>query len=462
MTHAPGRSSRFVLTSLALACVVLAGCHEDSVAPRTINTPQGPMGDLGTYVVDVDLKTRTVTARPTASGSLSAPKGVSAALYGGTGTISHNFTVVGGGPDVNNTFVMQDRIENGLSFAIGTHAAHTLGTFPQDTMGVFVFVLRGPIVTGGCDPDPVTCVVTADTAIDGSFPFTGADPQPYMYFKTILEASDGVPQSGLDYSGAGGSSSIDYFRTIGFHASSAVTHFFFEIAVSAAWPRPQGQPWAETYPGDSLPNRLGTSLDSLRSEPDWRLAAVGVVDTSIQTTFCLNDGPPCLRLQNIAPTPPPLTTIDSIVYFRSDSIGPADTAFIQADIFTTGLKATNPSVFLGMQDGVKAIHFGLANGQAGFTTDANAFIAGGSILGSSTGANWRIVKYASDSVLAFKDGAQVIILAYTALPAAPTPNARNAYFWFGQRVKGATAPNNPTNVASSWQNVVYTIGKDSP
>lgn len=461
MTHAHGGFSRLVPVLLALACVVAAGCHEDTVAPKTITTPKGPMGELGTYIVDVDLKTRTVTTHPTASGSLSAPAGVSAAFYGGPGTITHNFTVIGGGPDANNTFVMQDRIENDLPFAIGTHAVHALGTFPQDTMGVFVFVMRGPVVTGGCIPDPVTCRVLADTAIDGSFPFTTPEAQPYMYFKTILEAADASPLAGPDYSDQSVSSGIDYFRTIGFHASPLVTHFFFEIAVSAAWVRPHQQPWVVSYTADSLPNRRGTSLDSLRSNPDWRVAGVGVADTSIQSTFCLTDGIPCLRLGSVAPSPPAPTTIDSIVYFRSDSIGPTDTAFIQADILTTGLKVTNPSVFLGMQDGVKAIHFGLASAQAGFTTDANVFIAGGSVAGSTTGANWRIAKYASDSVLAFKDGTKVIVLAYTALPAAPTPNARNAYFWFGQRVQG-NATNNPSNVASSWQNVIYTIGKDSP
>lgn len=456
MTHAPGRSPRFVLTALALTCVVLASCHEDSVAPKSISTPEGPMGDFGSYVVDVDLKTRTVTTHPIASGSLSAPKGVSAAFYGGPGSITHNFSVE---PSPAHVYVLRDRIENDLPFAIGTHAIHTLGTYPQDTMGVYVFQLVKPVVTE-CSGAPATCTVTADTAFDGTYPFTGADPQPYMYFKTILEAADPDPLSGLDYSDQSSIGGVDYSRTIGFHATANVVHFFFEIAVSAAWVRPHDQPWVVRYPADSMPNRLGTSLDSLRSEPDWRFAGLGVVDTSIATSFCPNDADRCLRLQNIAADPSG-TPIDSIVYFRSDSIGPADTAFIQADVVTSGLKPGDPSVFFGMQDGVKAIHFGLSNGAAGFTNDQNNFIAGGSVSGSTTAANWRIAKFASDSVMAFKDGTKFLVLAYTALPAAPAPNARNAYFWFGQRVKGQTT-NNPTNVASAWRDLTYSIRAFGP
>ena len=66
MMHASGGSNRFVLAALALAlvCVGAVACHEDSTAPAMVNTPSGPMHNLGTTIFDVDVASGRVVARP--------------------------------------------------------------------------------------------------------------------------------------------------------------------------------------------------------------------------------------------------------------------------------------------------------------------------------------------------------------------------------------------------------------
>ena len=358
MTHAPGRFPRFVPALLALACAMAAGCHEDSMAPRTIATPQGPMADMGTVIVDVNLKTRTVTTHPMVSGSLSAPAGVSAAMYGASSLITHHFLLDGDAPSAGNTFILRDRIENNLAWRIGTHVAGAIGVYPQDTMGVYVFLSIPPVVEAGCTPSP-TCTVAADSGYDGSFGFTTVDPQPYIFFKTILEPSDGSPLAGLDYSDQSAGSGLDYSRSFAFRASPGVTDFHFGVSVSAAWAKPHDTQWTVRYTGDSMPTRFGTSLDSLHSDPDWRVAGRDVSDSLIFTAACPFSAFSCLLLQNGTPTN---VAPDSIIYFRSDSLGAADTAFIDALFVASHLKTNNPSVFLSMNDGTKRIEYGFALG----------------------------------------------------------------------------------------------------
>lgn len=427
------------------------------MAPKMVPTPQGPMADMGTVIVDVNLKTRTVTTHPMVSGSLAAPSGVSAAMYGASELISHNFTLDGGAPSAGNTYILSDRIENKLSWPIGTHIAHAPGVFPSDTMGVFVFLSVKPTVLSGCSANPDTCTVTADSGEDGAYPFSTADPQPYMYFKTILEAADVTPHSGLDYSGPSAEHPVDYSRSLAFRASPAVTDFRFGVSVSAAFVRPHETQWIVRYIPDALPNRVGTSLDSLRSSPDWRVGALDTVDSKITGPFCA--GPTadiCLGLQNKTPSMIPGAIPDSIIYSRGDSIGANDSASIEAQLSTRNLKVNNPSVFMGMQDGVKTISFGIAANKWGFVNSSNLFIAGGVDSVPLAPLDWKIVKYAQDSVQIYGDGALLLTMSYNALSPAPPPTLKPEYFWFGQRVKGA--PNNPVNVASLWNFVTYSIG----
>ena len=65
MMHFSGRRNRFVLGALALVCAGVVGCHDaESTAPKTVPTPQGPMLDLGTVIVDVDVMHHKITMPP--------------------------------------------------------------------------------------------------------------------------------------------------------------------------------------------------------------------------------------------------------------------------------------------------------------------------------------------------------------------------------------------------------------
>ena len=460
MTLATVRQTRALFASLAVACIALAGCHDDSFAPKMIPTPAGPMGDLGTTIVDVNLKTGVVTTHPLASGSLTTPEGVSAAIYGATALVHHVFQLENG-TQTGTTYVFDEQIENNLPFAIGTHVPHTAPVFPEDTMGVFVFISIGPTVTAGCQASP-TCKVAVDSGYDGQFPFTSPTAQKYSYFKTILEASDGNLNQGLDFtdqSPANGGTGIKYFRKLPFRVTGGVTDFVFGVTVSAAWVKPNESQWKVTYVGDSLPNRVGTSLADLRSEQDWRESAQGgIADTSIANAFCAGGAKHCLRIQSGAPA---LNATEGIEYFRSDSVGASDSAFMDATVAVSNLEDDNPSVFFGMQDRVKSINFGIAGNAAGFLTSANTFVAGGSaLIDPSTVSTWRIKKFLSDSVVAFANGTRLVALPYSSLDPAPVAAVPNHYFEFGHRVTFGSP--NPTNVTSLWSAVSYTIGRTSP
>ena len=454
------RHARRMLGPFALVLGALAGCR-DSVAPPRVPPPPDHLTNLGTVVVEVNTKTGEITTHPYASASLDAPPGVDAKIYGAASLIGHTFQLVGGAP-VGTTWTLSDRIENLEPFAIGTRFTHTLATLPADTMGVYVFMSIAPVVTGGCTPGP-TCTVKADSGYDGNFAFT-APAQPYIYFKTILEPTDGVVHSGQDFSGTAGG--VDYFRTFSFRTSPGVTNFKFGVSVSAAFVQPNDTRWSVSYFGDSLPNRVGTGLGDLRSEPDWRARGSAVADTSITTSGCAGAGVTrCLQMVTNAPSGMP-SSVDSFFYFRSDSIGTADSAFMDATLATTGLQAGKPTATFGMQDGVKTISFGIATASAGFVDAANAFIVSGTGTGNPvsvnpvTTATWRIRKFGHDSVVAYADGTRIINLAYASLPAAPAAVAKPQYFWFGNRfTKGA--PPGPT-LTSKWSSVSYTIGATSP
>jgi hypothetical protein len=456
--HALGRFNRSSLGALLVAASAMVGCSNDNLAPKMIPTPSGPMADMGTVMVHVNLKTGAITTHPVTSGSLRAPSGVSAAYYGASALIGHRFQLEGGSGIGPNTYVLRDHIENLEPFAIGTHVAHAVGAFPQDTMGAYVFLTIGPVVTAGCTASP-TCTVALDTAYDGTFSFTAPDQQ-YMYFKTILEPNDNHPDEGLDFtdqSPANHGAGIDYFRKFGFRATPGVTDFVFGVSVSAAWVKPNENSWTVHYTGDSLPTRGDNSLDSLRSDPDWRVVGSKVADTSIAVTFCPLSGN-CLSIRHAAPT---TGVTDSLLYFRSDSLGQTDSAYIDAFIALSNLRPGNPSVYMAMQDPVKLISFGIASDKVGFTTGVNTFLAS-SITSTSSVASgeFRVAKFGTDSVLGYVNGARKAKVLYSALPnvSASTPPR---YFWFGNRVT-FTSGANPTNVTSNWSSVVYGIGATSP
>jgi len=460
--HSAPKRQPVAVALLASSLGILAACSGEPSAPSRVVPPVDQMASLGTYIVDVNLKTGKVLEHAVAS---SPPTGgVDARLYGAVGSIRHHFTLRGGVPSAGNTYTLEDRIENQFAFPIGTNGPHTVGTSPPDTMGVYVWMALAPFQITGCTAGP-TCLVRTDSGADGAYPFTSSTPQPYMYFKTVLEASDGVTGSGRDYtnqSPAAGGTGIDYSRAFSFRASTTVTGFTFGVSVSAALVRPTDLRWKVFYTGDSLPNRVGTSLADLRSDPDWRVrgSSAAVQDTSIVTTGCAAGTSPCFRIESSNPVLI-FSPTDTILYFRSDSMGSSDNAYIAAVVAVANLQSGIPSVFLGMQDRNRLISFCLAADAVGFCDAAHAFVSGGSVaLSPSVVHSWRIAKFAADSVVIFGDGARQMKFIYASLPAAPSASASNPVFWFGNKVFASLS--SPTNVTSYWSSVVYEIGATSP
>jgi hypothetical protein len=441
MTRVPNRVPRFVATSVALACIAVAGCSGDSTVAPVTPTPGGEMRFMGTVMVEVDLKKGTVTTHPMESGSFDAPPGVSAQIYGAASQVRHIFQLQGGAP-IGNDYFLNDHIENLLNYAIGTNQRGTTAPTPEDTMGAYVFVSSGPTVIAGCTQS-LTCKVDL-TGYDGTFAFTSPG-QRYMYFKTILEANDGVTAQGKDFtdqSPANGGTGIDYFRTLKFTTTGAVTNFKFGVAVSAAWIKPNETNWVVRYFGDSLPNRVGTGFAAgadLRSEPDWRVRQSGSPTATIVSSGCRLAGN-CLRIVS--------GSSDSLIYYRSDSLDKAENAFIEADIVTSGLANNSPSVFLGMEDRGRFLSFGISANKAGFTNRAGSIIS--STVNPTSSVNVRITKTGTGNVVANVNGSTITLArsSFDSLTVATDPSPHQ-YFWFGNRKGGGT---------SNWSSVVYQVG----
>jgi len=455
-----GRRQSEVLALLAVFCMSMTSCRNDAIAPRGGVPPIDQMTNLGTTIVDVNLKTGEVTTHPLESSAATA-SGVDARFFGAPGTISHTFTLRGGAPTAGNTFTLDDRIENAFSFPIGTDLMHATGVFPEDTMGVYVYMAILPTVTAGCTPSG-TCSVAADSGEDGAFPFTTPTPQPYMFFKTILEAADHAPHHGLDFTDQSNVGGIDYFRSFSFRAKPGVTNFKFGVSASAAVVKPNETRWKVTYIADSLPNRVGTSLADLRSDPDWRrgASAGAVSDTSIVATGCPAGGTTkCLRISSVTPSNGALAD-DSLFYYRSDSVGTTDNAYISATVSVSGNKPNNPTVFIGMQDRVHLMLFGISQNKLGFCDGTGAFVGTPT---TTTATSYRISKFGTDSVVVYLDGAttSTINVAYSTLPPAPAFATPNKFFWFGNRVQFASSPK-PSGDISLWSSVVYEIGVTGP
>jgi hypothetical protein len=435
------------------------GCHDET----GVQPPAPPRSAvIGEYMVHVNTRTMEITTTPVPSMMPAAGNGVHARLYGGASQIKHWFTVPAGFPmsvqqGQKSLYALQDRLENLLPYAIGTHVAHAAGVLPRDTMGVYVFITVPPVPTCTAGGTTGSCAVAVDSA-DGTAKFTSSTGQPYWYWKTILEKSDGVAQSGLDYSGTAGG--VDYHRDLYFLAGNHVTDFVFGIAVSAPWTPPNGgadTAWTVRYSGDSLPNRK--SFADLRSEPDWRILAstgLGGSDTTITSSSCPGAAP-CLQLT----TQPSNTTgrRNRFSYYRSDSLGSTQDAYMTAT-FNGTLRTRTPTVVMAMQNGTKLI-------QAMFAADTVFFSdsLGNSVQAcphrTGTETSWRLTLKNGNGALYTPASSTNTIpwcgIAQAVQPASPYTSSPKPFFWFGNLV-----PTGGTATVTRWSDVTYAIGAWTP
>lgn len=455
-----GHSNRFVLASLALLLAGVAGCHDaESTAPKTVPTPSGPMRDLGTVLVHVDMKHHRITTEPLSSNVATAP-GVSARFFGTPTQIEYalaeqNFTDLGSG---NIEYNIHAGFANLLTFAIGTNSPHTYPSFPQDTMGVYVYfaLLPGNITNLGGPCVSPACTVTVDSA-DGFYPFTSGTPQPYVFWKSILEgggtnAQVPGPFETDQHTLPGG---INYYRRMSFRTHGNVTNFDFGIAMAAAWVDPNENRWKVSYLGDSIPTR--TSLDVLHSDPDWRrLGTTGAV--SITPAACAPVTGAC-NLTLVG------TAGDTLIFYRSDSLRASQNGYIAATLSLSTLTGAEPGVFLGLKDPTKLAQLGISTSLTGFTDSTGTLLplySFPTVLGRTS---YRVTKYGTDSASIFSPaccGVALMTIPYSALPPAPVrgsgPPNYDRFFFFGNITASVTS----TAATSLWTTVNYEIGAAAP
>lgn len=450
MTHAPAGFSRFVLASLALMCAGAVGCSEDAVAPRAPVPPIDHMANLGTYIVHVDVAHQTVDVHPVGQ-NMDTPPGVDARFYGLSTEIQHVFTFFSTTPIGTDgaEYHLREHINNLKTFAIGTNSPHTAPAFPQDTMGVYVYLSIPPFhftCSTGCGDTSAVM----DSA-DGTYPFFDNHglSQPYLYFKTILEPGTFNVLSGsrgyTDQTSLGG---IDYFRTFNFRTTGFVSDFSFGISVSAAWVDPNETRWKVFYVADSLPNR--GVFPNLRSEPDWRVLGAGGVATIVSN-----------KLQLVS-SPADATSKDTLIYFRSDSVRSTQDAYIDATMTATNLTTgVLPAVFLGLEDQNKLVQLGISGTLTGFTDGAGAFV-GTPVATDPARTSWRVSKIGSSTAAIYSpSGAAtpLVTIPYASLPTvtAKPPGGYDRFFFFGN----ITQPTGPT-ATSTWTTVNYEVGAAAP
>ena len=416
---------------VALATVIACGDASPRAAASAPLAPAGhPPAAIARLRGTVDVVAGTLTFEPIdASGGPALSAGApNAAIYGVQGTTVriYNSPVVTSAPSGGKkTYTANVGVRNLLAYRIGDEQR---AAAPADTMGIYVFVSSGPIVSGTSSPC-AACTVTVQNR-HGTLNFTAAN-QPYWHWPEIL----GAVNSGADTTLAR--------KTWVFQADTAVTRFNFDVLVSAAWVPPNETVWKIDYPGDSLPDT--------QAEPRWR-----VFMSQGGPTESISNGDLLLTLKK---------TKDTLVFIRRDSVSTATSALIEARWrLDDGGNSPAPQPGIAIDDNNRYIGLFVTDSsatgraQVGFVNATGLGFVGAvdTIAGVQNYRIYQLRKYGADSAVILVDGVRRLKASYTALPLTKNAVSGPSYVEFG--FTGGTV----RTTTSTWDYVTYQIGQATP
>ena len=404
------------MAALLLVVAVFAACGDFSPTGRqtVVAAPVSAQPVYGLMRGTVDLTAGTLTFEPLQSAS--GPAGFSAQVYGNQGVTVRLYN----SPPVIDTISTPGvkllsaavGIRNLLPHFIGDEQS---GPTPSDTMGVYVFFTREPVVTTA----PCAGCYVRIANHDGTLSFD-APNQKYFYWPERI-----APMGTLS-----GDTSLTR-RTWVFEMSPEVTTFSFGILVSAAWPAPYEERWAVRYVADSLPDT--------QSEPRWKVHLAGAGGS-----WAVNNG--ALTIDPNANS--------QVLFYRQDSVSATSSGYLETHV---RLNSSHPQADLTMYfaDGTRFVALGIRRGQVGLAQSSEAFISGTTYSANTTDAfhTYQLRKYGADSVVYLVDGVRRGSATYSQLSLDPSPQTspRIAFGTFVTR-----------NATSTWQYVTYEIGSPTP
>ena len=430
-------AARAAATGLALAAgaAAAAGCS-DAAPSRERAAPTAPAAEslpapvvLGAMRANVDLVAGTMTFEPipapgTSSSSSSASSSPSArgarapgaplaAIYGDqnvTVRLSNTAVAVTIDPTTGRKrFTGNVTVTNLRPHPIGDEQG---AATPPDTMGIFVFFSTEPIITA-----PTPCAGCTITVFNYHGVKTFDQPsRKYFFYPERLPAN--------------GSSTA---RTWVFDASPAVTNFYFDVLLSAAWPPPNETRWAVRLDGDSLPDT--------QEEPRWRIEQAGV------NSATATGGMVTISVNNNA----------TRRYFRRDSVASAGNAYIETRMQLNSSNAGRPEGRIVIDDGVRHMALGVARASVWFSDANNTFLPGTplSVPTAATAQNvYQLRKYGADSIVFYVNGTRGGAFSYAALPVTAYAGTAPLLIFGNRSLQGPSG--------SSWDYVYYEIGTPFP
>ncbi|HEY9450882.1 MAG TPA: hypothetical protein VIQ60_14120 [Gemmatimonadaceae bacterium] len=436
-----GSTIRVGVTAAVLA--VLLACQDQSLIGVSGPVPP-PSADFGAEAImgTVDAATGAVSFEPMGSAMSLAP-GISAAIYGDQDVTvrlySSPLEIDSTSQPGTKTWSFRVGVRNYLDFPIGSNQG---GGQSDDTLGVYVAIVAPPTVTstsGTCST--IDCRMTLTNA-DGVGSFTGPG-QSYFYWPERLAAKQLVA----------GADTTSTRRLWKFTGPAVITGFSFVVMVKAAWPQPYERSWNVFY------DAAADSLPDATAEPLWK---------RLTTTLGAGAGTESWSTKGLTLT---AGTDQSLYMYRSDSLAPAEAAYIEARLMLNkNAPQTQPENVFGLQDAGHLAAIGVMNDSVGFVVLKPFLPPPPASLGyrwEFVGAKYdmrnndakrlhtyRLRKFGSDSVTLELDGARVLGMSGSAVPLT-SPLLPGITAFFG--VSGMSGPANTT-----WSHVTYNLGTTQP